>query len=111
MWLVERRKQAGLSQEKLAEVLGVARSSVSHWEIGKFNPPLDDPKFRRDLANALQMTIPELLTLAGYEIERMYSRQAMRAADLVEQLPTDQRDLALNILEQLIKANFATQVG
>lgn len=110
MWLAERRKAVGLSQEKLADLLGIARSSVSHWEIGKFNPPLDDPQFRRDLANALKMTIPELLTLAGYEIDRHYSREAMRAADLVEQLPSEQRHLALGILEQLLNANVA-QVG
>ena len=30
----ERRKQAGLSQEQLAEQLGVSRQAISKWESG-----------------------------------------------------------------------------
>lgn len=32
------RKKLGLSQEKLAEVLGVSRNTVSRWERGEFSP-------------------------------------------------------------------------
>lgn len=35
------RKQAGLSQEQLAEQLGVSRQSVSKWESGASVPELD----------------------------------------------------------------------
>lgn len=35
------RKQKGLSQEQLAELLGVSRQSVSKWESGQTKPDLD----------------------------------------------------------------------
>lgn len=107
-WLSERRKALNISQEDLVTLLRefdieVSRSSVSHWESGRYNVPLDDSRFRRALANALKMTIPEMLTLAGYEIDHEYSSDAMRAADIVEQLEQGQRLLALGILEQFLR--------
>ncbi|AVQ96568.1 XRE family transcriptional regulator [Ethanoligenens harbinense] len=35
------RKQAGLSQEKLAEACGVSRQAVSKWEAGQSQPDMD----------------------------------------------------------------------
>ena len=35
------RKRLGLSQEKLAEALGVSRNTISRWERGEFNPTAD----------------------------------------------------------------------
>ena len=35
------RKQNGLSQEQLAEKLGIARQTVSKWETGQAIPELD----------------------------------------------------------------------
>lgn len=36
------RKKLGLSQEKLAEALGVSRNSVSRWERGEFRPSAEN---------------------------------------------------------------------
>lgn len=35
------RKQAGLSQEKLAESMGVSRQTISRWETGEARPDLE----------------------------------------------------------------------
>ena len=35
------RKRSGLSQEELAERLGVSRQAVSKWELGTAQPELD----------------------------------------------------------------------
>ncbi|MGW6392500.1 helix-turn-helix domain-containing protein [Streptomyces sp. NPDC055103] len=60
MGLTERRRALGYSQEKLAELLGVDRTTVGRWESGKVAP---QPLQRRGLAAALEVNLPELDTL------------------------------------------------
>lgn len=38
MTLKERRKAAGLTQQQVADALGIDQASVSLWENGKFKP-------------------------------------------------------------------------
>ena len=56
--LVERRKAAGLSQEELAEKLGVSRQAVSKWERGEASPDTDN---LIALARLYNISIDELL--------------------------------------------------
>ncbi|HET8658177.1 MAG TPA: helix-turn-helix transcriptional regulator [Micromonosporaceae bacterium] len=57
---VERRKTVGLSQEKLAEVIGVDRITVVRWENGDYAP---QPGQRPLLAKALAVSVEELHVL------------------------------------------------
>jgi transcriptional regulator with XRE-family HTH domain len=57
MGLAERRRALGYSQEKLAELLGVDRTTVGRWESGRIKP---QPPQRRGLAIALEVTLAEL---------------------------------------------------
>lgn len=52
------RKRAGLSQEALAEQVGVSRQAVSKWELGEATPELDK---LLALARAFSVTTDELL--------------------------------------------------
>lgn len=56
--LKEARKQAGLSQEKLAEKLGVSRSAVAKWETDKGLPDIENLKI---IAQLLNISIDYLL--------------------------------------------------
>lgn len=110
-WLKERRSELHLSQDQLAKRLqlaglNVTRSTVSGWENGWFSPPLKDADARRILADALGISVIELLRLAGFEVltETEYSAAAQRAALIVEGLPPDKQRLALEILETFSKA-------
>ena len=53
------RRKAGLSQEQLAEKLGVSRQAVSKWETGEASPEVNK---LRTLAEALGVTADELLS-------------------------------------------------
>ncbi|MEY6568313.1 helix-turn-helix domain-containing protein [Streptomyces sp. PGLac3x] len=57
MGLAERRRAMGYSQEKLAHLLGVDRTTVGRWECGRVSP---QPPQRRGLANALDLGLDEL---------------------------------------------------
>ena len=59
--ITEKRKQAQLSQNELALILGVSQQCVAKWETGNSKPRADLlPK----LARALNCTIDELLNVS-----------------------------------------------
>lgn len=57
MGLAKRRRTLGYSQEKLAQLLGVDRTTVGRWESGRTDP---QPPQRRGLAIALEVSLQEL---------------------------------------------------
>lgn len=65
--LAERRKDVGLSQERLAELVGVDRSTVVRWERAETDP---QPWFRPRLARALNVSVDELARLLADVSER-----------------------------------------
>lgn len=56
--LKEARKQAGYTQEQLAELVGVSRAAIARYETGEIEPSLET--FVR-LADALQVSADLLL--------------------------------------------------
>jgi transcriptional regulator with XRE-family HTH domain len=58
--LAQRRKAVGLSQEALAEVVGVDRSTIVRWERADTEP---QPWHRPRLARALKVSVEELAAL------------------------------------------------
>lgn len=62
--LADRRRVAGHTQESLAELLGVERSTVVRWEAGETEPlPLQRPKLAEALAVSLDKLHELLATL------------------------------------------------
>ncbi|MBV2355995.1 helix-turn-helix transcriptional regulator [Streptomyces sp. J2-1] len=57
MGLAERRRTLGYSQERLAQLVGVDRTTVGRWECGRIAP---QPNQRRGLAAALEVGLHEL---------------------------------------------------
>lgn len=68
------RKESGLSQEALAERLGLSRQAVSKWESGSAIPSIDNLV---ELSRIFQVTVGELLSLEGAQsgpsVDRMKS--------------------------------------
>lgn len=57
MGLAKRRTTLGYSQEKLARLVGVDRTTIGRWESGRISP---QPPQRRGLAVALEVSLQEL---------------------------------------------------
>ena len=106
-WLKTLRKQAGIeSQDDFAAQLqlhglDVTRSTIGHWEQGRYTPDYSDPKIRIALAKVLRINVRTLLKLAGYEVEYKHTEIAEKIAEIVDQLPAQSQELALKLVEQL----------
>jgi len=55
--IMELRKKNGLSQEELAEKIGVARQTISKWELGETSPDLKQSK---ELSKIFKVSLDEL---------------------------------------------------
>ena len=55
--LEELRKQRGIRQEELAEILQVSRQTIGSLENGRYNPSL---KLAMDIAKVFHTTVEEL---------------------------------------------------
>lgn len=73
-FILQKRKEKNLTQEQLAEKLGVSNKTVSKWENGKCMP---DYSVIKNLCEELEITVAELMD--GEEIEgksiRMYDEE------------------------------------
>jgi len=56
----EYRARLGLTQEKLAEIVGVRRETIIFLEKGKYNPSL---KLAHNIARALEVGIEDIFIL------------------------------------------------
>ena len=56
--IMELRKKNGLSQEELAEKIGVARQTISKWELGETYPDLKQSK---ELSKLFNISLDELV--------------------------------------------------
>jgi transcriptional regulator with XRE-family HTH domain len=86
--LAQRRKAAGYSQEKLAERLGVERSTVVRWETAETEPqPWARPKLAAVLqvtGNELQELLDDVVLIQAEPSERMsYVLEHPSSVDLV----------------------------
>ena len=57
-YIARKRKEQNLTQEQLAETLGVSNKTISKWENGKCMP---DYSIIEPLCEALHVTLPELM--------------------------------------------------
>lgn len=58
-FIAEKRKERNLTQEQLAEKLGVTNRSISNWENGK---NMSDLSLFKPLCNELNISINELMS-------------------------------------------------
>lgn len=105
-FLRQRRAELQISQQELADRLSergqeTSYARVSHWETGRNQPPIELVAFRNALALSLEMTVDDLMRTLGYITSGNLSENAIQAAQIIERLPNDAQELALDLLHQL----------
>jgi transcriptional regulator with XRE-family HTH domain len=95
------RTALGLNQQQFADLVGVARGSVQQWELEGGTAP--SRKHQPKVAEALGITVSELMNPSATEIERQakpedLSAAAYELARLFDMLPIDRitRTVAYN---------------
>ena len=73
------RKEQGISQEKLADFLGVTFQAVSKWETGSTMP---DITLLPDIARFFGITVDELLCVEAIDENRLYTEFESKAEKL-----------------------------
>ena len=97
--LVYLRKQKGVSQQALADYLGLSRSAVSMYEIGQREPELN-------ILNKLAMFYDvDMNTLTGTTPTPPLDPKADEFARLFSQLPADEQKLILSAMRGMAKDN------
>ena len=82
--IYQHRKRMGLSQEELAERLGVTRQAVSKWEMGTSQPELDTVVL---LAKTFGISIDELLAEDDSQPAEDAAEKAAHKQDWLDRLP------------------------
>lgn len=88
------RKHAGLSQEALAEVIGVSRQSISKWETGEASPEISKLPL---LAKAFDVTTDWLLSEDGIPEEEPQAEETAAPAELAAAPAVDWPDWVENL--------------
>ena len=93
--IMNRRKRRNLTQEKLAEMIGIGQQSLSKMEQGHMAP-----KFERlqDFANALGCTVSDLFKQEDAEV------QQASIDDIIRPLSTASQQTLVNVLVEISRA-------
>lgn len=100
VWLAQRRKDAGLTQEALAKMIGVEKAFISKWETAR---PGEPTLYRlQRLSKVLGTSLTEPLVIMGYlKPERDIEPHVMRILHYYRSLPKPEQKLAEEIIKTL----------
>ena len=93
------RKEKGLTQEQLAEKLGVTSKSISRWENGNTMP---DYSLLKDLCNELDINVNELLSAEKIKVNDYMNKSEENLIKLRKQI--DKRKKILTIISYVFIA-------
>ena len=95
-FISERRKNAGLTQMQLAEMLGITDRAVSKWETGRALP---DSSIMLELCTILKITVNDLLSGEEIKVDNYNKETEKQLLDMVkEKEESDRRLLKMEIV-------------
>jgi transcriptional regulator with XRE-family HTH domain len=96
--ILRKRKEAGLTQETLADFMGVSKASVSKWETGASYP---DIVVLPQLASYFDISLDELMgyerRLTGEDVKEVYEKLTKELAGKSHE---DAREIALKVAKK-----------
>ena len=103
-FIAEKRKEQGMTQAQLAEILGITDRAVSKWETGKSLP---DASIMLELCDLLKITVNDLLS---GEVVSMNNYNEISEKNLIEMIrqkeEADKRLLLLEIVIGVVSVAF-----
>ena len=97
--IAQLRKAADLSQQEIAEELGIAQQTYAHYEVGRLRLPLSLlPK----LADRLGVGTDELLGLKSAPGKRGPAPQLQQKIEQLSRLPKAQQKFVLQLIEGVL---------
>ena len=103
-FITEKRKEQGLTQNQLAEKLGITDRAVSKWERGKSLP---DASIMIDLCSILKITVNDLLCGEVITMENYDEKTEKNLIEMVKQKEeSDKRLLKFEIVMMTISSLF-----
>ena len=96
-FIQERRKENGLTQMQLAQLLGITDRAVSKWETGRTLP---DSSIMLDLCKILKISVNDLLSGEIITMENYNKENENKLVELVK--AKEERDKSLLMLEIVI---------
>jgi transcriptional regulator with XRE-family HTH domain len=97
--IAELRKEQGLSQQALAEQLGIAQQTYAHYEVARARVPAS---MLPELARTFGVGVDELLGLRNGSGKRGPTPKFQKQLERIAQLPRAQQRLVMQMLDGVL---------
>lgn len=97
--LAERRRAAGLTQQQLADTLGIAQQTLAHYEVGRLRVAA---ALLAPISDALDWSIEELLGKAAKASKRGPAPKFQEQIERIATLPRSKQRMLFNMLDAAI---------
>jgi transcriptional regulator with XRE-family HTH domain len=96
------RKEQKMSQEQLAQKMGVKQQVIANYEIARRRIPIS---FLLELAEVLLVDIEDLLGLEKKKNKRGPIPKLRRRLEVIQRLPSEKQKLACDVLDSIIQSS------
>lgn len=98
--IAELRKEQGLTQAQLGEILGLSQQQVAHLEVGRRRVPVS---LLPSLARALAVSIEELIGEGPKPAKRGPTPKLQQQLERISQLPKSQQRFVVQMLDTVLQ--------
>jgi transcriptional regulator with XRE-family HTH domain len=98
--VAEARKSQGLSQQQLADELGIAQQTLAHYEVGRVRVAVAQLP---QLARALAVTVEELIGEEAQPARRGPVPKLLQQMERIQRLPRAQQRFVMQMLDTVLQ--------